>query len=69
MHPNPKPYKPGQWILLGTIFGAFIGLLLGKFALGLIFGFFVGIAVDSSKRKAASAPTEQAASDKNNHAG
>ena len=68
MHPTPKPYKPGQWILLGTVCGAFIGLLFGKFAIGLIFGFFAGIAVDSRKRKAASAPTEQASSNKNNHA-
>jgi len=55
---DPSPYKTGHWIVLGTIMGAFLGLLFGKFAIGLIFGFFVGIAIDSRKRKAAAAPTE-----------
>lgn len=48
-------YKPGQWVTLGTVLGAFIGLLLGKFALGLIFGFFGGIMIDSVKRRASRA--------------
>jgi len=51
--PSPnKPYKPGQWILVGTALGAFIGILLGKLALGMIFGFFIGVAIDSNKRNA-----------------
>ena len=53
-----EPYKPGTWIFLGTVFGAFIGLLFSKFALGLIFGFFVGLAVDANKRKAISSSEE-----------
>jgi len=52
MQPSNKPYKPGQWILMGTALGAFIGILLGKLALGMIFGFFIGVAIDSNKRKA-----------------
>lgn len=52
MQPTKKPYKPGQWILMSTALGAFIGILLGKLALGMIFGFFIGVAIDSSKRKA-----------------
>lgn len=52
MQSQPKPYRPGQWIILGTALGAFLGLLVGKFALGLIFGFFAGVMVDSIKRKA-----------------
>ncbi len=52
MQPEPKLYKPGQWVILGTALGAFLGLLLGKFALGLIFGFFLGVMTDSIKRKA-----------------
>jgi hypothetical protein len=49
---DPKIYKPGQWVFRGTILGAFIGLLAGKFAIGLIFGFFAGLLIDSAKRKA-----------------
>lgn len=52
MQPERKRYRPGEWILLGTVLGAFIGLLFGKFALGLIFGFFAGIAIDVMKRRA-----------------
>jgi hypothetical protein len=51
-------YKPGTWIVLGTVLGAFVGLLFGKFALGLIFGFFVGIGVDARKRKAETGTAE-----------
>ena len=63
MQPEPKPYKPGQWLILGAALGAFIGLLVGKFALGLIFGFFVGIVIDSTKRKAAKRADGQDAGD------
>ncbi len=52
MQSQPKPYRPGQWIILATALGAFLGLLVGKFALGLIFGFFAGVMVDSIKGKA-----------------
>lgn len=52
MQPERKRYRPGQWVFLGTVLGAFIGLLFGKFALGLIFGFFVGVAIDSVRRRA-----------------
>jgi hypothetical protein len=52
MTANSSTYRPGRWVVLGTILGAFLGLLFGKFALGLIFGFLVGIMIDSSKRKA-----------------
>jgi len=52
MQSEAKPYKPGQWILIGTILGSFVGLLVGKFAIGMIGGFFVGLFVDSAKRKA-----------------
>lgn len=55
MQSEPKSYRPGQWIFLGVVLGAFLGLLVGKFALGLIFGFFVGLFVDGAKRKASSA--------------
>lgn len=58
MSPTQKTYKAGQWVVLGTVLGAFIGLLFGKFALGLIFGFFFGIVVDSSKRKGAAGSQE-----------
>jgi uncharacterized protein YqgC (DUF456 family) len=52
---EPKIYKPGQWVVLETALGAFIGLLLGKFAIGLIFGLFVAIVIDLVKRKASRA--------------
>lgn len=55
MSNDPSPYKPGHGVVLGTALGAFIGLLVDKFALGLIFGFFAGVFVDSRKRKAAAA--------------
>lgn len=55
MQSESKNYRPGQWVVLGVVLGAFMGLLVGKFAIGLIFGFFVGIAVDASKRKASGA--------------
>ena len=58
-----EPYKPGTWIFLGILLGAFVGLLFSKFALGAIFGFFVGLAVDSSKRKASSSSEEKAPPD------
>jgi F0F1-type ATP synthase assembly protein I len=58
MHSDPSPYKRGQWIVRGTIVGAFVGLLFGKFAIGLIFGFMVGIFIDSQKRKAAEAASK-----------
>lgn len=61
MQPEPTPYKAGKWIFLGTVLGAFLGLLFEKFAIGLIFGFFVGILIDSSKRKAAAAATKDSA--------
>jgi hypothetical protein len=32
--PSPPASKPGSWIVAGTILGAFIGLLVGKFAVG-----------------------------------
>jgi hypothetical protein len=51
--PDAKSYRPGRWILIGTVLGAFIGLLVEKFAIGMIAGFFVGILVDSAKRKSA----------------
>jgi uncharacterized membrane protein YccC len=47
-----KPYRKGQWIVIGVALGAFIGMLFGKLALGMISGFFVGLIVDSGKRKA-----------------
>ena len=60
---EPKIYKPGQWVIFGAALGAFIGLLLGKFAIGLIFGFFVGIVIDSVKRKASKADGERGTDD------
>lgn len=69
MHSNPSPYKRGQWIVLGTVLGAFIGLLFGKFAIGLIFGFFVGLFVDSKKRKAAESATKDRPTNEEDTAG
>jgi len=54
-----KPYKPGTWIVLGIVLGAFIGLLFSTLALGAIFGFFLGLAVDASKRKSISSSEEK----------
>lgn len=54
-----KPYKPGTWIVLGIVLGAFIGLLFSKLVLGGIFGFFLGLAIDSSKRKAIGSSEEK----------
>ncbi len=51
--PGPKPDRRGHWMVVGTAVGAFLGLLIGKFAIGLIFGFFVGIIIGSTKSKAA----------------
>ena len=48
-------------MFLGTFLGAFIGLLVDKFAIGLIFGFFVGIMIDSARRKASKAEGESKA--------
>lgn len=65
MQTDPPPYKPGKWIVLGTVLGAFIGLLVGKFAIGLIFGFFVGLFVDARKSKAAATSAlDRAATDR-----
>ena len=50
----PRSYRPGQSVVLGVTLGAFIGLLVGKFAIGLIAGFFVGVAADAARRKASS---------------
>lgn len=58
MQSEPKPYRPGQLIILGAALGAFLGLLLGKVALGLILGFFAGVMGDSIKRKASKASRE-----------
>ena len=55
MNSESKPYRPGQATFLFTVIGAFVGLLIGKFALGLIFGFFIGLAAESARRRAASA--------------
>lgn len=63
MQSEPKIYKQGQWVIRGTILGAFIGLLWDKFALGLIFGFFVGSMIDSVKRKASKAVGERRAAE------
>lgn len=54
----PKSYKRGRWVFLGTALGAFVGLLVGKFALGMIFGFFVGLVIDSLKQRALSSGHE-----------
>ena len=57
MQHESRPYKPGQWLVWGAALGAFIGLLVDKFAIGLIAGFFAGIVIDSRRRKAAAAAT------------
>lgn len=49
--------------MLGTALGAFIGLLLGKFAIGLIAGFFAGTVIDAARRKASSAGSQRATDD------
>lgn len=61
-----KTYKPGTWIVLGIVLGAFIGLLFSKLALGGIFGFFLGLAIDSSRRKAISSSEEKVSPDSEN---
>ncbi len=58
MQPSNKLYKPGRGVFLGFALGTFLGILFNELALGMIFGFFVGVAVDSWRRKAASAPQE-----------
>lgn len=60
---SKKTYRPGHWVVLGTALGAFIGLLVSKFAIGLIFGFFVGLAIDANKRKSAIAADGGSAND------
>lgn len=52
MEPESKPYVPGRFIALGVVIGAFIGLLLGKFAIGLLVGAFLGIVADATRRRA-----------------
>ena len=42
MPPHNAPPPPGSRIIVGTVVGAFVGLLIDKFALGMLFGFFVG---------------------------
>ena len=66
MQPMKNSYKPGSWVLAGTVLGMFLGLIFGKFALGLIFGFFVGLAIDSSKRKASKALEKEPRVDEEN---
>lgn len=61
MQLKQKTYKPGRWVALGVALGTFAGLLFGKLALGMIFGLFLGIAIDSSKRRSASAAEDQPA--------
>jgi len=63
MQPSHKPYTPGRWVFLGVVVGTFLGILFDKLALGMIFGLFVGMAIDSSKRKTASASRETQADD------
>jgi hypothetical protein len=63
-----KPYRPGAGVWTGIVVGAFIGLLLDKFALGGIFGFFVGIMIDSSRRRAANAANAAESADAANPA-
>jgi hypothetical protein len=60
---EPTISKPGQWVIFGAALGAFIGLLLGKFAIGLLFGFFGGIVIDSVKRRASKAGSERGTDD------
>ncbi|MDR6983032.1 uncharacterized protein YqgC (DUF456 family) [Rheinheimera pacifica] len=59
MQPDKKPYRPGHWVVLGTILGTFIGIIFDKLALGMIFGFFIGVMIDSHKKKSKSAPAEK----------
>jgi F0F1-type ATP synthase assembly protein I len=58
MQQSNNLYKPGRGVFLGIVLGTFLGILFNKLALGMIFGFFVGVAVDSWRRKAASASKE-----------
>ncbi len=51
MQTDQTTRRPGSWALRGAILGAFVGLLLGKFALGLIFGGIAGIVTDARRRK------------------
>mgnify|MGYP001764844792 CR=1 FL=1 len=53
MTPANAPAPSGSRIVLGTVVGAFLGLLVGKFALGLLAGFFVGVALSTRARKRA----------------
>ncbi len=56
---QPASNKSGLSVLGWTVLGAFIGLLVEKFALGLIFGFFVGAAFGANKgRPGASGPDQ-----------
>ena len=64
MQPVKKPYRPGHWIVVGTILGTFIGILLSKLALGMIFGFFLGVMIDSNKRRSIAAPAKESSDDK-----
>lgn len=53
MQQESRFYKPGRWLVRSAALGAFIGLLVDKFAKGSIAGFFAGVVVDARKRKAA----------------
>ncbi|KRA33791.1 hypothetical protein ASD68_12635 [Rhodanobacter sp. Root627] len=64
MQPTKKPYRPGHWIVVGTILGTFIGILLGKLALGMIFGFFLGAMIDAHKRKSIAVPAKESSDEK-----
>lgn len=63
MKPSNKPYKPGNLIFMGTVLGAFIGILLKNLALWGILGFFLGMAIDANKRKAMAASQDKSSSD------